>query len=368
MEKRIYKIFVINPGSTSTKLALFENEKCLFETCINHYSDELLKFPSINDQLPLRMKDIDDFLVKNHIDLSGLDAVVGRGGGSYSLSSGTYLVTDKLIEDTKEAKGGLHHPSNLGVQMAKIIHDKYGGTMYTVNPPVVDELSDTAKITGLKGVYRKSKIHVLNLKETAIRHAKTLGKKYEDCNFIVCHIDGGITVSAHQKGRIVDTNDASGGDGPMTPTRTGGIAATDLLEYCKGKDLNEVYKTVVEGGGFISLLGTSDSDEVYSRMKKGDKEAQRAFEAMIYQISKYIGAMAVVLKGQVDGILLTGRLLRFPEVEARIKESCSWIAPVTSYPGEFEQEALANGALRVLRGEEKPKIYTGVPVWNGFKD
>jgi butyrate kinase len=366
--KKQYKIFVINPGSTSTKLALFSNEKCLFETCINHYSPELSKFKTINDQLPMRMKDISDFLIKNHIDLSGLDAVVGRGGGSYSMESGTYLVTDKLIQDTKEAKGGLYHPSNLGVQMAKEIHKKYGGIMLTVNPPVVDELSDEARITGLKGVYRKSKIHVLNLKETAIRHAKKLNKKYEDCNFIVCHIDGGITVSAHKKGRIIDANDASGGDGPMTPTRTGSIAATDLIDYCRGKDLDEVYKTIVQGGGFISLLGTSDSDEIHSKVEKGDKEAIRAWKGMIYQIVKYIGGMAAVLDGKVDGILLTGRLLRFKDLTQEIITRCSWIAPVSVYEGEFEQEALAFGALRVLLGEEKAKTYTGIPVFQGFKD
>ncbi len=363
-----FKIFVINPGSTSTKLALFLNEKCLFETCINHYSDELKKFRNINDQLPLRMKDIDDFIFQNQIDLTGLDAISVRGGGSYSMPSGTYLVDERLIKDTKEAKGGLIHPSNLGVQMGEIIQKRFGGVMYTVNPPVVDEFSPLARLTGLKGVYRKSKIHVLNLKETAIRHAKSLGRKYEDCNFIVCHIDGGITVSAHQKGKIVDANDGSGGDGPFTPTRTGMIAATDLIDYCRGKDLDEVYNTVIQGGGFISLLGTSDADEVHQRVLKGDKEAQRVWEGLIYQIVKSIGAMAAVLNGKVDGILLTGRLLRFSDLKEEITSRCSWIAPVTSYPGEFEQEALAFGALRVLRKEEEAKRYTGIPVFSGFKD
>jgi len=363
-----YRIFVINPGSTSTKLALFSNEKCCLETCVNHDAPELLKFKSINDQLPLRMKDIADFIRENHIDLTGLDAIAARGGGCFPLSGGTYRIDEKLAADTREAKGGLHHPSNLGVQMAEEIQKKYGGQMFTVNPPVVDELSDLARISGIDGVYRKAKMHVLNLKETAIRHAASLGRKYEDCNFIVCHIDGGISVTAHDRGKIVDANDASGGEGPMTPTRTGGIAATDLVEYMRGKNPDEVMRTVTEAGGFISYLGTSDSDKVHEMIRAGNRKAARVWDAMIYQIIKYIGAMSTVLGGKVDGILLSGRLLRFPDIEEKIREKCSWIAPVTAYPGEFEQEALAFGALRVLRGEEEAKTYTGVPVWNGFRD
>jgi butyrate kinase len=363
-----YRIFVINPGSTSTKLALFEDRHCCFETCVNHDAPELLKFPSVNDQLPLRMKDISDFLRADHICLDGIDAVVARGGGSYSMPGGVYEVDERLIADTRAAKGGLHHPSNLGVQMAQIIHEKYGGRMLTVNPPVVDELSDLARMTGLKGVYRKAKMHVLNLKETAIRHAESMGRKYEDCNFIVCHIDGGISVTAHEHGRIVDANDASGGEGPFTPTRTGGIAVTDLIEYCRGKNLDDVMRTCISAGGFVSHLGTSDSDRVHRMVEEGDPQATRVWNAMIYQIVKYIGAMSTVLGGRVDGILLGGRLLRFDDLVRKIREQCGWIAPVTAYPGEFEQEALCFGALRVLKGEEEAKKYSGVPVWSGFQD
>ena len=363
-----YKIFVINPGSTSTKLALFENETCVLETCISHYSAELLKFRTINEQLPLRMRDIREFLKKDEVDLTGLDAVAARGGGSYSMESGTYLVDERLIEDTRESKGGIHHPSSLGVQMAKLVHDKYGGEMYTVNPPVVDEFCDLARVTGLDGVYRKSRLHALNMKEMAIRHAKSLGRRYEDCNFIVCHIDGGITVSAHDHGRIVDANDGSGGDGPMTPTRIGSIALTDIVPYLKGKDLDAFYRTCVEAGGFVSLMGSSDADALHEKIKAGDKKAARIWDAMIYQIAKEIGSMSAVLHGRVDAILLGGRLLRFPDLEEKLRDYCGWIAPVTAYEGEFEQEALAFGALKVLRGEEKAKRYTGAPVWDGFHD
>jgi len=363
-----FKIFVINPGSTSTKLALFEDEKCCFETCINHFAPELLKFSCINDQLPLRMRDVEKFLSDNHTDLSDLDVVVARGGGAYSMEGGVYTVDRKLIEDTKAAKGGLHHPSNLGVQMAEIIHNEYGGRMLTVNPPIVDELCDLARVTGISGVYRKAKMHVLNLKETAIHHAAVMGRRYEDCNFVVCHIDGGISVTAHEHGRIIDANDASGGDGPFTPTRTGGIAVTDLIDYCRGKDLDDVMRTCIERGGFVSHFGTSDSDKIHAMVDEGDKKAALVWNAMIYQIIKYIGAMSAALGGHVDAILLSGRLLRFPDMAEKIREKCGWIAPVVSYPGEFEQEALANGALRVLRGQEEAKTYTGLPVWSGFDD
>lgn len=363
-----YKIFVINPGSTSTKLAFFKNEECCFEMCVNHDAPELLKFGSINDQLPMRMNDIWDFIRDNSIDLNGIDAIVARGGGSYSMPGGVYVIDEKLIEDTREAKGGLLHPSNLGVQMAELLHEKYGGQMFTVNPPVVDELSDLARITGLSGVYRKAKMHVLNLKETAIRHAALLNRRYEDCNFIVCHIDGGISVTAHEHGRIVDANDASGGESPFTPNRVGTIPATDLLEYCKGKDLDDMKRMCVEAGGFVSHLGTSDSDKVHRMVEEGNSKAARVWNAMIYQIVKAIGSMSTVLGGNVDGILLTGRLLRFEDLVDGIRDKCSFIAPIAVYNGEFEQEALAYGALRVFKGEEKARRYTGIPVWSGFDD
>ncbi|MDO5406116.1 MAG: butyrate kinase [Eubacteriales bacterium] len=362
-----YKIFVINPGSTSTKLSLFEDEACLFETCLIHDAPELLKFSTINQQLPLRMKDIVSFLEENHIDLTGLDAIAARGGGCCSLASGTYVIDEKLIADTRAGMGNLYHPSNLGVQMAEKIQQVYGGRMYTVNPPVVDEFDDIARISGLKGVDRKARTHVLNLKEMALRHAASLGKAYEDCRFIVCHIDGGITVSAHKDGRMIDANDAAGGGGPFTPNRTGGISSIDMVQYCKGKDPEDVLKMITGAGGLVSYFGTSDSDKVHAMVEQGDPMASLVWDALGYQICKEIGAMSTVLCGQVDGILLGGRLLRFDDLVSQIRKRCSFIAPITVYEGEFEQEALAYGALRVLRGQEAPLTYTGVPVWDGFR-
>lgn len=363
---RTYRIFIINPGSTSTKLSLFENDQNIYTTDVFHDSKILLSFPTINDQLDYRMKVIYDFLKEDHIDLTGIDAVVGRGGGCYAVPGGIYKIDERLIADTRAARGGLYHASMLGVQMANEVHQKYGGIMIMMDPPVVDELCDDARITGLKGVYRRAVSHALNLKATARTHAKRMGKRYEDCNFIVCHIDGGISVTAHEHGRMIDGNDAGGGEGPFTPTRMGSLAVTDGRRVLLGRSDREIRDLCSQAGGLSSWFGTSNSDKVHRMVEDGNETAIRVWNAMIYQIIKWIGMMSTPLKGQVDAILLTGGLLRFPEIGKRIEESCSFIAPVYQYPGEFEQEAMAAGAMRVLTGEEQVKIYPGKPVWSGF--
>ena len=363
---RTYRIFIINPGSTSTKLSLFENDQNIYTTDVFHDSKILLSFPTINDQLDYRMKVIYDFLKEDHIDLTGIDAVVGRGGGCYAVPGGIYQIDERLIADTRAARGGLYHASMLGVQMANDGHQKYGGIMIMMDPPVVDELCDDARITGLKGVYRRAVSHALNLKATARTHAKRMGKRYEDCNFIVCHIDGGISVTAHEHGRMIDGNDAGGGEGPFTPTRMGSLAVTDGRRVLLGRSDREIRDLCSQAGGLSSWFGTSNSDKVHRMVEDGNETAIRVWNAMIYQIIKWIGMMSTPLKGQVDAILLTGGLLRFPEIGKRIEESCSFIAPVYQYPGEFEQEAMAAGAMRVLTGEEQVKIYPGKPVWSGF--
>lgn len=361
-----YRILVINPGSTSTKLSLFENEKLIFTEDVFHDSSVLRTFPTINDQLDYRMEVVHQFLEDGHIDLTGIDAIVGRGGGCCSVEGGIYYIDDRLIQDTREAKGGLYHSSMLGVQMADALHRKYGGLAIMMDPPVVDELCDLARLTGVDGICRRAVSHALNLKAIARIHAERLGKRYEECNFIVCHIDGGISITAHRKGRMIDGNDAGGGEGPFTPTRMGSMAVTDVIRYLDGRSPDEIKALCSQAGGFSSYFGTSNSDTVHRRMEEGDKKAELVWKAMIYQIVKYIGAMSTVLQGKVDGIVLTGGLLRFADVEEQIRESCGWIAPVTSYPGEAEQEAMAAGALRVLRGEEKARTYSGRPVWSGF--
>lgn len=360
------KIFVVNPGSTSTKVAYFEDEKCLFSDDVFHDSSILRSFATFNDQLPYRMEVIRQFLKDRNIDLTGLDAVVGRGGSCVSVESGIYKINEKLLEDTRNAVSGTWHSSMLGVQMAEEIQKEYGGEMYMLDPIVVDEYQDLARVTGVKGIYRRAVCHALNQKAIARRYAEDAGRKYEDLNLIVAHIDGGVTICAHQKGRMIDGNDGGGGDGPFTPTRMGTMAITDFLNKLYGKPREEIRSLCSQSGGFSSWFGTSNSNEIHKMYEDGDEKAVLIWNAWKYQITKAIGAMAAVLHGKVDQIVLTGGLMRFDDVRETIEEACGWIAPVTVYPGEAEMEAMAYGALRVLRKEETAKTYTGVPVWNGF--
>lgn len=365
---KTYRIFVVNPGSTSTKLSLFENERCLFTENAFHDSSVLLGFETINEQLDYRMDVIHQFLMEKGIDLTGVDAIVGRGGACYPVPGGVYEIDEQLVRHTREARGGIYHSSMLGVQMVRVLHEKYGGLALMMDPPVVDELCDLARVTGVRGVYRRAAVHALNLKATARTHAKRIGRRYEDCNFIVCHIDGGISVTAHARGRMIDGNNASGGEGPFTPTRMGSMALTDVITVLGEKTHRELRSLCSVTGGLTSHFGTSNSDEIHAMVEAGDVRAVRVWQAMIYQICKEIGAMAAVLEGRVDAILLTGGLLRFDDVEEGVRRRCGFIAPVTAYPGEFEQEAMAAGAMRVLTGEEEALAYPGKPVWSGFED
>ncbi len=369
-----YKVFVINPGSTSTKLAYFEDEKKLFETSVFHDAPDLARFPAVIDQFPYRKKLILDFIKEKGIDLTGVDAIVGRGGSSYAVQSGVYEITDLLIEDTEAGKGGVLHPSNLGPRLAKDLQAIYGGRIFIVDSPMTDEFNDVARITGIPGMYRRSHLHVLNQKGTARFHCSfQQGKeklRYEDGNFIVCHIDGGISIAAHEHGRMIDGNDGAGGEGPFTPTRVGSVDILDYIDYMADhpEDLETRRKKCMTGGGLAAHFGTSNADVIHKMVENGDPKAIRIWDAMIYNVCKQIGAMAAVLRGQVDGIICGGGLMRFKDVADQIRERCGWIAPVSIYPGEFEHEAMAAGAIRVLKGEEKVKTYTGKPVWKGFPD
>ena len=235
-----------------------------------------------------------------------------------------------------------------------------------VDPIVVDEYQDVARITGVKGIYRTSATHALNLRATAHKYAKSVGKKYNEMNLIVCHIDGGITITAHQHGRMIDANDGSGGDGPMTPTRMGTMAITDVLTKLYDRPKEEIRSLCLATGGLSSWFGTSNSDTIHEMVEAGDPKAKLIWNAMIYQITKWIGSMACVLHGEVDGIVLTGGLMRFQDVLDGITEACGWIAPIASYPGELEHEAMRAAALRVLRGDEQAKTYPGKPRFEGF--
>lgn len=362
---REYKILTINPGSTSTKIAVFQGTAALFSANVSHDAGELAKYPSISDQLPYREETIRVLLADNGVGLDGVDAVVGRGGGLLPMEGGVYAVDGLLLDHAVRGANGVQHPAQLGPQLAKKFSEEIGCPAFVVNPPDTDELQDAARITGIKGVYRNVHLHALNLKETAIRHSAGMGRRYEDCNFVVCHIGGGVSVSAHRKGRMIDGCDIVGGEGPMAPTRCGGVPAAALIDYCfSGVDKKTAKALCTKSGGFVSLLDTSDAIEVSNRAAAGDKAARLAWDGMIYQIVKEIGAMAAALHGQVDGVLLGGGMVHNEELVARITEACSFIAPVSAYPGEFEMEAMAAGAVRALTGQERVKTYTGAPVWN----
>ena len=361
------KILTVNPGSTSTKIALFEGEEKLFSINVSHDAAMLSQFSDQESQFPYRMETIHKALSENHVDLSGLSACVGRGGGLLAMEGGVYEVTDLVLEHSLHSANGVIHPAGLGPSIANAFAKEYGVPAFAVNPPDVDELQDVARITGIKGVYRNVHLHALNLKETAIRHAASMGKRYEDCNFVVCHIGGGVSVSAHKNGRMIDGYDIVGGEGPMAPTRCGAVPVAEFIEYMEGKSAKELRALTTRSGGFVSHLGTSDALEVQDMIAAGNEYAKLVWEAFIYQIEKGIGAMAVVLKGKVDGILLGGGIVHNKELVAKITEDCGFIAPVSAYPGEFEMEAMAAGAIRVLKGEEIPKVYTGVKVFQGFE-
>lgn len=362
------KLLVLNPGSTSTKVSLFEDEREVFEESLFHDAPELLKYPHVNDQMDYRYGVVADMLKRHGVEASDIDVFVGRGGSAHTQPGGVTRVDERLYDDTVAAVGGSEHPAKLGVMLAWRFAKEYGKGAYTLNPTNVDEYQDEARLTGIKGVYRVSHSHVLNQKAVAEHHARGLGKRYEECRFVVAHIDGGITVSAHENGRMIDGNMGADGEGAFTPTRIGSVPVLALLDYIDAHSTKEVRLMCSRAGGFVSLFGTADSDVLHARAEAGDRAAELAWRTMIYQVCKQIGEMAVVLKGRVDGILLTGGLLRFADVEAGVRERCEWIAPVTAYPGEMEQEALALSVLRALRGEAPVRTYAGRPVWGGFGD
>ncbi len=359
MKNYQYKIFTVNPGSTSTKLALFEDHNKVLETSVSHDASTLNSFNNVNDQFWYRMDVINDFIRSNDIDLSDADAFVGRGGGCWPVPSGTFEVNDLLLQDIRRNVGRTIHPSVLGVQLAAELQNKYGGRLFMVDPICVDEYTDVARVTGVKEIQRRCESHALNLRGTAMKHCKLHGIDYHKSRLIVAHIDGGITIAAQDCGRQIDCNQGAGGEGPFTATRTGSLPLMEVLDYFKNHSVEEMRHLCTGTGGFVSHFGTSDADEIYSRVQAGDREAALVWEALGYNIVKYIGSMAVVLKGKVDGILITGRYTRFDGLLDYIREYTGWIAPIYIYENEVEQEAMAAGALRVLTGKEEPRIYTG---------
>lgn len=353
-----FRILAINPGSTSTKIAVYDDEDVVFNETLRHTVEELSQFSHVADQYEFRLKIIMDTLKNNNIDIESLSAIVGRGGLLKPIEGGTYKVNENMLKDLKSLERG-EHASNLGGLLAYGIAQKIGVEAYIVDPIVVDELSDVARISGLKDIERKSIFHALNHKAVAKRHAKLMGKKYEDMNLIVVHLGGGISVAAHEKGRVVDGPNALNGDGPFSPERSGSLPAGDLVKLCySGKyTYEEMQKKLAGKGGLVSYLNTNSAMEVCERINNGDEYAKLIYYAMAYQVSKEIGSCAAVLKGKVDGILITGGIAYDKMFTDWIKERVSFISDIYVYPGEDELAALSQGALRALKGEEEAKEY-----------
>lgn len=354
-----FKILVINPGSTSTKVAVTINTKLVFLKNIKHSLNEISKFKKIADQYEFRKKIILKELEDADITISKLNAVIGRGGLLKPIEGGVYVVNDAMIKDIYNPMG--EHVSNLGGIIAKEIAKLIGPDIpaFIADPTCMDEMDDIARISGIPEIPRLSFLHALNQKATARRFAKEKGKHYDEMNLIVCHMGGGITVGAHRNGRIVDTNNGLNGDGPFSPERAGGIPSGQLVELCFSEKYSkpEIMHKLKGGGGMIAYLGTNNMMEIETRVETGDTKAELVFEAMAYQTAKLIGAMSTVLKGKVDGIILTGGIAFSEKFVSLISERVNYLGEITVYPGEDEMMSLAMNCFMVLKGEMKAKEY-----------
>ncbi|MDD4297786.1 MAG: butyrate kinase [Ruminiclostridium sp.] len=350
------KLFVINPGSTSTKVALFEDETVLFESTVRHNTSDFKSFSSIIAQNEYRLEIINTLLHTNDVDLAKVDAFVGRGGLLRPLVGGTYYVNHKMLEDLKASRYG-EHASNLGAIIVFDLSEKYGKKAYVVNPVVVDELMDISRITGLPEMQNVSIFHALNQKAVARRAAEEINLQYNEARFIVAHLGGGISVGIHDHGKVIDVNNALE-DGPFSPERAGSLPMKQVIDLCySGKySKSELIRKLIGNGGLIAHTGTSDC-KVLVEQAKNDEYIRLLLEALIYRVSREICAGAAALYGGIDSILVTGGLAYSDFIVDRIKQRVSFLAPVRVYPGENEMMALAKGVIDVLKGNETPLEY-----------
>lgn len=350
-------VLVINPGSTSTKVAVFRNGKNILQKNLSHSTEEINKFEKITDQYEYRRQVILEWLKQEGIETNALSAVVGRGGLLKPMPSGTYKVTDIMVKDLEIGIQG-EHASNLGGIISKSIADQEGIPAFIVDPVAVDEFEDVARISGMPEIPRKSLVHALNIKAVGRRAAKDMGKELEDTNFVIAHLGGGISISPLKKGKIIDVNNANDG-GPFSPERAGGLPIGEIIKMCySGKYTQaDMKKKTVGRAGLVGYLNTNDARDVIKLIEKQDKKAELVFESMAYQIAKEIGSMAAVLKGEVEAIILTGGIAHSQLLCDKISKRVEFIAPVKVYAGEDEMLALAEGAQRILFGKEKAKIY-----------
>ena len=351
-------LLIINPGSTSTKIAVYEDEREILSENIPHSAEELAPFNKIVDQKGFRKDIILRTLKEKSIEPPRLAAVIGRGGLLNPIPSGVYRVNDRMLEDLYSGVQG-EHASTLGGLIADEIARPLGIPAFIVDPVVVDEFDDWARLSGVPEIRRRSIFHALNHKYSARLAARELGKSYESVNLIVCHLGGGISIGVHKQGRVVDVNNALNGEGPIAPERAGTVPAGDLVALAfAGKYAESDLKKMLTGrGGMVAHLKTNDMRETLKRVAQGDKQAELVFTAMVVTVAKQVGACAAVLKGRVDGIVLTGGLAFSTEFIDRIKECIQFLGPVFVFPGENEMVALAQAGLRVIRGEDTARTY-----------
>ena len=361
-----YKILTLSPGSTSTKVAVFDGAEALFRLNVTHPADELAKFDMAADQFEYRKQTILAALEEQGLKLEEIDAFSGYCGAMGPTVGGIFAIDDTVCNHVLNA--GVNHPAILGAPLLHAFAQQTGKPAYAVNQPDTDEFEDVARITGYPGVYRKSHVHCLNQKECAMRCAAEVGTTYNEGNFIVAHIGGGLSVACHNHGRMVDTNDVLEGSGPFAPNRCGDVPVKPVvkLAFSGEHDKKEMDGVVGKTGGLVGLCGTDDARVIGKRIEEGDEWAKVVYDAMAYQVAKNIGAFAAVLKGHVDGIVLTGGVSNDPHFTGYIIERVGWIAPVKVYGGDFEMDALASGAIRALDGVEDVMTFTGEPSWKGF--
>ncbi|QWT17179.1 butyrate kinase [Collinsella sp. zg1085] len=361
-----HTILTLSPGSTSTKVAVFRDSEAVFRCNITHPADELAAFDFAVDQFDYRYQTILTTLEAQGVALEDIDAFSGYCGAMGPTVGGIFAIDQKVCNHVMNS--GVNHPAVLGAPLLFALAQLHGKPAYAVNQPDTDELADVARITGYPGVYRKSHVHCLNQKECALRAAQAQGKSYAQANIIVAHVGGGLSVAAHEQGRMVDANDVLEGSGPFAPNRSGDVPAKPLIDMAFAGKLSKQDMSAVVGkrGGLLGLTGTDDTRELIARIEAGDSWAKLVYEAMAYQVAKAIGGFAAVLKGQVDAIVLTGGVSHDPGFVAYVRERVGWIAPLEVYAGDFEMDALASGAIRALEGEEAVMQFSGEPSWDGF--
>lgn len=350
------KVLVINPGATSTKVAVFEEEQELLKKSIIHTAQELEGFDRVINQAEFRQRAVLEAVAEGGFRLEDFDAVCGRGGLYRPIPSGTYAVSDRVMQDVEQAPYG-EHPSNLGAYLARRIGDIAGIPAFFVDPVCVDEMTEMAHVSGFAEFRRLSQFHALNQKSVGRKAARQLGKSYEEARLIVCHLGGGVSVAAHDHGRVVDVFNVKD-EGAMGMDRGGGLPVNQLIDYCyAGRSREEVKRTLGRRSGMLSYVGTTDFREICARVVSGDERFTAAYRALVYQLAKDIGAMAAVLHFEVDAIVYTGGMAYEQFFCDDITAYVGRLAPVLRFPGEEEMRALAEGALRVLHGEAQAETY-----------